>query len=398
MKLQLMKSMLLLLVLCCSLHAQEDNLLEQADAAFRDGDQARSAGLAQRVLARNPRAVHAHMILGVIAAQKKDWITSNRHFRTVVSLEPSNPFGYFYLGQAKLYQQDWGAAIRYFSDALKREYPERERLLVELALAQNESGHPEQALASLEGISPSADDGLSAQYYAVTAFARGKLNQPAQAAEAIRQALRFDSSNVQYWEFLIGLLLKNDEAPLALAEAIRAQQKFPDDADIQFLFTLASYHVTESPLSKLALRNLREADPKSPRVLLAEGLLYRKQAKTEEATQAFKLAAKAGVNDAHLLLGIVYKENGDYEASERECREAERLNPESGQVLLELGKLLLNRGDLEEARTRLEKALFYMPDAASVHYQLGLLYRRLGQAEKAQEHFRKSKQPEMGLR
>ena len=131
---------------------------------------------------------------------------------------------------------------------------------------------------------------------------------------------------------------------------------------------------------------------------LAEGLLYRKQAKTEEATRAFKLAAQNGVPDAHLLLGIIYKENGDYEAAERECREAEKLNPQSGQVLLELGKLLLNRGDLEEARIRLEKAAFFMPDAASVHYQLGLLYRRLGQTEKAQEHFRKSKQTEPGLR
>ena len=379
-----------LLVAGCLL-AQEDSLLEQADMAFREGDQVRSAALAQRVLARNPKMVHAHMILGVIAAQKKDWNVSDRHFRTVVSLEPSNPFGYFYLGQSKLYQQQWDAAVRYFSSALKREYPEKERLLVELALAQNESGHPEQALASLEGFTPPPDDGLSAQYYAVTAFARGKLNQPRQAVEAMRQALRFDGSNTQYWEFLIGLLLKSDEAPLALAEAIRAQQKFPDNADIQFLFALASYHVTESPLSKLALRNLREADPKSPRVMLAEGLLYRKQAKTDEATRAFQGAAKNGVPDAHLLLGIVYKENGDYEAAERECTEAERISPESGQVLLELGKLLLNRGELEGGRVRLEKALVYMPDAASVHYQLGLLYRRLGEPEKAEEHFRRSK-------
>ena len=61
---------------------------------------------------------------------------------------------------------------------------------------------------------------------------------------------------------------------------------------------------------------LAEADPKSPRVQLAEGLLYRKQAKTEEATQAFKLAAQNGVPDAHLLLAIIYKENGDYAAAE----------------------------------------------------------------------------------
>jgi hypothetical protein len=35
-----------------------------------------------------------------------------------------------------------------------------------------------------------------------------------------------------------------------------------------------------------------------------------------------------------------------------------------------------------------------MPEASAVHYQLGLVYRRLGQAGKAQTHFRKSKQPE----
>jgi tetratricopeptide (TPR) repeat protein len=393
-----MKRALVALLVASRLFGQEESLLEQADLAFRNGDLVRSEALAQRVLARNPRAVHAHMILGVLAAQKKEWNVSDKHFQAVVKLEPSNPFGHFYLGQSRLYQQQWDAAIRYFRSALERQYPEKERVLVELALAQNEAGHPDHALATLHEAAPGGDDGLSAQYYAVTAFACAKLNQPGQSAEAIRHAVRFDPANSQYWEFLIGLLLRNDEAPLALAEAIRAQQKFPDNADIQFLFALASYQVTESPLSKLALRNLREADPKSPRVQLAEGLLYRKQAKTEEATQAFKLAAQNGVPDAHLLLAIVYKESGDYAAAERECREAERLNPDSGQVLLELGKLLLNRGELDEARIRLEKALLFMPDAASVHYQLGLLYRRLGQVEKAQEHLRKSKQQDLGLR
>ena len=51
------------------------------------------------------------------------------------------------------------------------------------------------------------------------------------------------------------------------------------------------------------------------------------------------------------------------------------------------------RKELEQARIRLEKAAGYMPDAPAVHYQLGILYRRLGQLEKAQEHLRLSKQP-----
>src|SRR5947208_1026762 len=85
-------------------------------------------------------------------------------------------------------------------------------------------------------------------------------------------------------------------------------------------------------------------------------------------TSAFRQAAQRGVPDARLLLGIVYRENGDYAAAEREYREAERLNPRNGQVALELGKLLLARGDAAEAKPRLERAALLMPTAGTVHY------------------------------
>src|SRR5262249_55465220 len=155
----------------------------------------------------------------------------------------------------------------------------------------------------------------------------------------------------------------------ALAAAIRAQRKFPDDADIQFLFALANYHVTESPLSRLALRNLREIDPSSPRVLLAEGLALRKEGRNEQALSAFRQAAARGVPDAHLLLGILLRETGDHARAEKEYREAERLNPNNGQALLEMGKMLIERGDITQALARLKKAAEVMPSAPPVHYQ-----------------------------
>jgi tetratricopeptide (TPR) repeat protein len=386
-----MKAFVLALMLWVSLQA--DATLEQADAAFRAGDFPKAAALARRVLAQDSTAVHAHLILGVIAAQSSDWAASNRHFAQVVRFQPTNPHGYFYLGQAKLYQKQWQAAIEYFSKALELRYPDEQRLLIELALAQNEAGRPKQALATLAKTKTPSEQRQAAQYHAVLAFAHAKLNEPRDAIEAMRRALALDDAHPDHWDFLIRTLMQDDEPAQALAEAIRAQKKFPDQADIQFLFALTSYYVTESPLSALALRNLREAEPDSPRVLLAEGLLYRKQDKTAEATNAFQRAAQRGVPDAHLLLGIVYRESGDYEAAEREYREAERINPRNGQVMLELGKMLLTSGQLEQARIRLEQAAQYMPDSTSVHYQLGLLYRRLGQPEKSRHHFELSKRP-----
>jgi tetratricopeptide (TPR) repeat protein len=382
------------LVLLSCLTAQQD-LLEQADEAFRAGDLKQAQVLARKVLAQDPRSVHAHLILGVIAAQNKQWETSNRHFQSVVRLDPKNPHGYFYLGQASLYQQRWTQAIDYFSKALERGYPDRDRLMIELALAQNSAGSPQKALDILKTVDPPAGGPMAAQYHAVAAFAYGRLRQTSQALDAMRRARDLDDANVEYWEFLISTLIGVDQTSMALAEAIQAQKKFPDHPDILYLFGLASYYVPESPLTNLAVRNLREAEPEGARVLLIEGMQYRKQGRNDEAFRAFHAAADRGVPDARLLLGILSREAGDYEAAEREFREAERQNPENGQVLLELGKLLLSRGDLQEARARLEKASQYMPSSFGVHYQLGLVYRRLGEIEKADQHLRLSRELEV---
>jgi Flp pilus assembly protein TadD len=253
-------------------------------------------------------------------------------------------------------------------------------------MAQNEAGRPKQALETLGKTSPSANPQLAAQYHAVTAFAQAKLNRFIPAIEAARLAVQSDSTP-HVWEFLIDALIQTDQAPRALAEAILAQRKFPDHPDIQFLFVLASYHVTESPLSGLALRNLRESDPASPRVLLAEGLLHRKEGRNEQATTAFRQAAARGVRDAHLLLGILLRETGDEAGAEREYRAAERFNSNNGQLQLEFGKMLLSRGDLAGALERLKRAAEFMPSAPPVHYQLGIVYRRLQQIEEAERHF-----------
>src|SRR4051794_37319894 len=94
---------ILFISIAAGLGAQTATLLEQADEAFRQGDIETARTLAQRVVQSDPAALHGYMILGVIAAQNNQWDVANRHFQTIVKLDPSNPYGYFYLGQAQLY-------------------------------------------------------------------------------------------------------------------------------------------------------------------------------------------------------------------------------------------------------------------------------------------------------
>jgi hypothetical protein len=51
--------------------------------------------------------------------------------------------------------------------------------------------------------------------------------------------------------------------------------------------------------------------------------------------------------------GILLREAGEISEAEREYREAERVNPNNAQALMEMAKVLWEKGDLEGALTRL---------------------------------------------
>src|SRR6188768_2329105 len=84
---------------------QAGTIIERADQAFRQGDLGTAVTLARQAVERDPTEVHAHMILGIIAARNNEWEAANRSFLSVIKLSPSDPHAYFYLGQAKLYQR-----------------------------------------------------------------------------------------------------------------------------------------------------------------------------------------------------------------------------------------------------------------------------------------------------
>jgi len=387
-----MAKVVLCLGLIAASVARGQEPMQEAEAAFRSGDVKRAATLARDVLANNPNSVEAHMLLGIIASQNATWVSAIQNFEAMIRLTPSNPQGYFYLGQAYLYQQKWDQAAKNFVLALERSYPDRGRINVELAFAENEAGQPRKALQTLANIPAPSAGPLAAQYYAVSAFARGNLHEPSLAIEAMQRAIEIDALNPQYWEFIISTHLNMNQPSLALAEAINAQKCFPDQQEIQYLFGLAGYYMNNPSLVRVALQNLSDTNPGSAQQVVLLGMVHRLEGKGDQATSEFLEASRRGVTGAHLLLGLIFKEKGDLAGAERELLEAERANPASGQVALELGKILLGRGETSEAALRLQRAERYMPTNAAVQYELARLYNRLGQKQKSEECLQKFKQ------
>lgn len=374
-------------------------LMRQADAAYRAGKPEQAAALFRQVLQQDPSVTPAHMLLGIIASQQGKSAEAIDHFRVVVQATPANAHAHFFLGAAYAAEGKWAEAAQSYTLALENQYPQRDRLMIERALAQAEAGEPSDALASLKSMEEPSDQKLASQYHAVQAVAHQRLDQPTNAIDAIRRALEKNGYDPGHWQFLISSILSTGQVEVAMAEALAANRRFPDHPDIQYRFGVAGYFVPELPFTEMALRNMREARPDDPRILVLEGLLRDQQQQAQQAVQSFRNAAQHGVPEAHLFLGLALHEQGDQPAAEHELRQALRHLPHNGQVLFGLGKAL-SVAKPEEALRYLQKAEIYMPMSPTLHYALGTLYRRLQQPDKAAHHmelFRKHQQEEQRL-
>ncbi len=106
-------------------------------------------------------------------------------------------------------------------------------------------------------------------------------------------------------------------------------------------------------------------------------------AKAEARVKADPSSAPAHVRLAYLLAG-----KGALDEAMKQFDEALRLNPRSFDAKTGKGAVLARTGKLKEAEQALKDALVLNPNPVRTHYELGLLYEKLGEPEKAATEFK----------
>jgi tetratricopeptide (TPR) repeat protein len=189
----------------------------------------------------------------------------------------------------------------------------------------------------------------------------------------------------------------------------------------------ASYWLarTYQALGAEAYAKLQESFPNSWRAhqLRAEGHALR--GNVDEAVKEFHAALALRPNEPALYeaLGEVYLDHNSYDDAQPELEKALALDPSRTHALYLLGKLYVRKHENEKALPYLERAVRLQPDLAeansllgtayvrlrqfaeavprlekaapsdhygSVHYQLYLAYRKLGQTDRAQKELARS--------
>jgi tetratricopeptide (TPR) repeat protein len=137
--------------------------------------------------------------------------------------------------------------------------------------------------------------------------------------------------------------------------------------------------------AEYAFRKVTEAEPEYAdgwlnvaRALIQEGELDTAKSYIQRA-----MAIDPKLARIHFFKAAIEKADGDYDAALKSLRIAESQYPRDRVVLNQIGRILFLKRDFAEALKFLERVLEVDPEDVQAHYNLALVYRGLGQIEKA---------------
>lgn len=140
------------------------------------------------------------------------------------------------------------------------------------------------------------------------------------------------------------------------------------------------------------LARAKKLQPHHPRVLLQDALLQLRQGKLKEAIQTLTLAAQKSQDDkvrANLALLLMRKKRA--KEALKWAKEAAKIRPLLVHNQRTLGVVALANNELKVAQKALHKALQLQPNRPQNLINLGVLYQRLQEPDKAQAFFQKAR-------
>jgi membrane associated rhomboid family serine protease/Flp pilus assembly protein TadD len=204
------------LVLCAAGFAgvqqfHKDRILAwQAVTALNSGNQQLALEKAQKAVARRPKDVPAHNVLGAVYFDKAQYEDAAKQFEQSLQLDKKDAYAQSRLGASYAHLQRWGEAEPRLREALRRK-PEDAEMLLYLGFALRGMGRIDEALQEIQKSVRNNPASATGQ------FALGSLlmekGQIPQAIAAMREAVRLNPANENY------------KALLARAEA-RAEAKY----------------------------------------------------------------------------------------------------------------------------------------------------------------------------
>ncbi len=159
----------------------------------------------------------------------------------------------------------------------------------------------------------------------------------------------------------------------------------PETGQIHFNFAIADLAGTVAPLARQAARDAQSSDQLTSDDWFDLGVDL-EAVSPEDAPAAYLRALELDPrhSDAHVNIGRLMQESGEYDAAEEHYHKAMEAEPDNVLAAFNLGTLLEDMGRIQDAILAYKKASSF----ADAHYNLSRLYELVGEHSQALKHLK----------
>jgi tetratricopeptide (TPR) repeat protein len=362
------RCILLTLMCCVALVAQQPSALDRAWSLAAGGHPVESIGLLQTLIASEPRNADARLLLGSLLMEQGDKAASIQQLRAAVNLRPRSEEAQNALGEACNKFGETAAAKDSFEKAvaLKPDYAIAQFNLGQVLLTQGDLAGAAKHLDRAIALFGHADDAADAHYLRAKVYSAK--NQTQQAADELEAAVHIRPDFAEAWSDLgqARKLLLDDAGSLAAFE--RAVASNPRDAVAQY--RLGAEYLREGK-TQSAVDHLRDAyrlNPTDQSTLNALQIALRQSGDIEGANRlrqqlAELLRNRDRINQNKLTAvrlnndGAALEKSGDLAGALAKYHEASKLDSTHVGIRINYGVALLRSGQWVEGLDELHQAL-----------------------------------------
>ena len=167
-----------------------------------------------------------------------------------------------------------------------------------------------------------------------------------------------------------------------------AGANLPHRRPVHHMLGVALMQASDLPAAVDSLRQAEKLDPARGSTILALGVALNAQNNYADARVALTRAVELEPEnmDGQAALAEAEEALGELDAAERRARRVLTASKDHAAANLVLGMVRLKQGRHEEARDALLNAVMMNPTSPKAHYQLSLVYARLGDEASSEKH------------
>jgi tetratricopeptide (TPR) repeat protein len=384
----------------------------------------KAADFYRQVILINPSFLPARKNLGVVLWFLNRKLEAEALFRKLLPAIPKDPVPHLYLALAHYERKQYAAAKAQFSQAgdLAMRNPEVLPAAVDSYLATKDTSIVPAALEFVEQAGTAdlrnaiatvfnqramydatvtvlttnkhSDD----QSDTLLAEAFDKLNQPERAYETLKNTIDRNPTDERGYSSLASFAAAHNNNPYAVEVLEKGLQRNPS---FPVLLVQHGLLIALTGDREQAARNFDKAAKANPHwtlPLLSRGVLELEAGNADAAAKTFRQAIEVAPEDhnAYYFCALALSRGGEDKRPEaiKVLRKGLAIAPEDAKSRVLLGQTQVTEGRVKEGIAELERALASEPNNATALYQLGLAYRRLGNAKLSEQRmaaFRRAK-------